>query len=219
MVVCRPLTIVPLGLALLVLGGLPATLYADPPGNQAKTPKVDGSSEEAPLTATDKLSMEEQRIADKFLHLDAVLERTARLTEANDPRRAALMQKARRQIREKMITLRFERLVIQLRDDKLSPAMENQKILCQDLRTLLELLMSENRAKRIEAEKARIRRYLKHINRIIRKQKDIQGRTTGGAAALVKDRAFHGNPVPQRELSARDQRRGVTRLREGLLLG
>ena len=40
--------------------------------------------------------------------------------------------------------------------------------------------MSENRAKSIENQKARIRDYLKQLGVIIKQQKDIQGRTTGG---------------------------------------
>jgi hypothetical protein len=64
--------------------------------------------------------------------------------------------------------------------DQLSRALENQAELDQDLRVLLELLMSENRAKSIENEKACIREYLKQLGVILRQEKDIQGRTAGG---------------------------------------
>jgi len=43
-----------------------------------------------------------------------------------------------------------------LRKEQLSRALEDQTEVDKDLRALLELLMSENRAKRIESEKARI---------------------------------------------------------------
>ncbi len=135
---------------------------------------------ETDVTESENLSLRQQHLAEQFRHFDAVLEQIARLTEATDPRRAALMRKARQQIRETMIEVRLDSLVDQLRRDKLSTAIENQKIVDQDLRNLLELLMSEDRAKRIASEKARIRNYLKRINRIIRKQKDVRGRTAGG---------------------------------------
>ena len=61
-----------------------------------------------------------------------------------------------------------------------SRAIDNQAELNQDLRALLDLLMSENRAKQAELEKARVREYLKQVNEIIRQEKDIQGRTAGG---------------------------------------
>ncbi len=42
--------------------------------------------------------------------------------------------------------------------------------------------MSENRSKRLESEKARIREYLKRLSAMINQQKGIQGRTGGGEA-------------------------------------
>ena len=104
----------------------------------------------------------------------------AELTAASDPRRAALLKKAVAQSKEQLISVRFERLVELLGKDQLSRALENQTDLDQDLRALLELLMSENRAKTNEAEKARIREYLQRINTLIKQQEDIQGRTAGG---------------------------------------
>ena len=79
-----------------------------------------------------------------------------------------------------MINVRFEQLAELLGKDQLSRAIDNQADLSQDLRTLLDLLMSENRAKQAELEKARVREYLKQVNEIIRQEKDIQGRTVGG---------------------------------------
>ena len=41
-------------------------------------------------------------------------------------------------------------------------------------------MLSEDRSQRIQDEKALIRKYLNHLNGIIRDQKDVQGRTIGG---------------------------------------
>ena len=104
----------------------------------------------------------------------------AELGAATDPRRAALLKKAVAQSKDELIAVRLDRLVDLLDKDQLSRALENQTEVDRDLRGLLELLMSENRAKRIESEKARIREYLKRISGLIKQQKDIQGRTAGG---------------------------------------
>ena len=64
-----------------------------------------------------------------------------------------------------------------LEKDQLSRAIENQTQLDQDLRSLLEMLLSENRAKRIQSEKARIREYLKRLGNILKQEKDVQART------------------------------------------
>lgn len=129
---------------------------------------------------TDRLALEEQRLAEKYKHLEDVLLRMAELTAATDPRRAALLKKAVAQSKDQLIAVRLDRLVEMLGKDQLSKALENQSDVAQDLRAILELLMSENRGKHIENEKARIREYLKQIGGLIKQEKDIQGRTTGG---------------------------------------
>ena len=104
----------------------------------------------------------------------------AELNAVSDPRRAALLKKAVAQSKEQLIGLRFDRLVELLGKDQLSRALENQTDLDQDLRALLDLLMSENREKTVKDEKARLREYLKAIGILIKQQKDVQGRTAGG---------------------------------------
>jgi hypothetical protein len=123
------------------------------------------------------LAAEEQHLADQYKHLEDVLLRMAELTASEDPRRAVLLRKAVAQSKEQLISIRLDRLVELLGKDQLSQALDNQKEVDGDLRSLLELLMSENRAKHIENEKARIREYLKQLNAIILREKDIQGRT------------------------------------------
>ena len=49
----------------------------------------------------------------------------------------------------------------------------------KNLQAILELLLSENRSKRIESEKARIREYLKRLEGIIKQEKDVEARTLG----------------------------------------
>ncbi len=164
------------GLAALATWTGAALLQAQPKPDRAAERPV----KEAEPSPADKLALEEQRITDKYKHLEDVLLRMAELGAATDPRRAALLKKAVGQSKEQLIAVRFERLVELLGKDQLSRALENQTELDQDLRALLELLMSENRAKRIESEKARIRGYLKRLNGIIKQEKDVQGRTAGG---------------------------------------
>lgn len=141
---------------------------------------VETPTKDAELGPADKLALEEQRIAEKYKHLEDVLLRMAELSAATDPRRAALLKKAVGQSKEQLVAVRLERLVELLSKDQLSRAVENQTEVDQDLRALLELLLSENRAKHIENEKARIREFLKRINGLIKQEKDLQGRTAGG---------------------------------------
>lgn len=141
------------------------------------------STEAAPTEAQPgpnaELTVEQQQIADKFRHFEEVLLRMAELSAGTDPRRAALLRKAVAQSKDRLISVQFESLVALLEKDQLSRAIENQDAVNVDLKTLLELLLSEDRGRRIESEKARMREYLKRVNEIIKQQKGIQGRTAG----------------------------------------
>ena len=65
-----------------------------------RLPRAAGAAGVAPASASeppspaDKLALEEQRIAEKYKHLEDVLLRMAELSAATDPRRAALLKKA-----------------------------------------------------------------------------------------------------------------------------
>ena len=132
-------------------------------------------------TAADKLSVDQQQIADDFQHFQDLVLRMAELSQWNDARRAALLKRTFHQSQEKLIGVQFESLVELLEKDNLARAIENQENLHQDLEALLDLLLSEDRARRAESEKARIRQYLNRLNRIINEQKSIQGRTAGAS--------------------------------------
>jgi hypothetical protein len=158
----------------------PALAQATKDRVKAKAGGVAGAAKEPEPSPAEKLSIQERRIAEKYKHLEDVLLRMAELNAVSDPRRAALLKKAVAQSKERLIGVRFERLVEFLGKDQLSRALENQTDLDQDLRALLELLMSENRGKTVKDEKARLREYLRQLGVIIKQEKDIQGRTAGG---------------------------------------
>jgi hypothetical protein len=140
-------------------------------------PEPSNEKPAADAASADKLALEEQRIADKYKHLEEVMLQMAELSAQTDSRRAALLKKAIAQSKDQLIAVRIERLIEFLEKDQLSPAIENQTQLDQELRGLLEMLLSENRAKRIQSEKARLREYLKRLGNILKQEKDVQART------------------------------------------
>ncbi len=206
--------------------GVLALLAALVSGIRGAEPQEPGPAEASPAPAddgvpqpgtpepdpADRLSVDQQQIADDFRHFQDLMLRMAELTQWTDPNRAALLKRAVRQSEEKLLGVQFESLVELLEKDSLSRAIENQDNLRQDLEALLELLLSEDRARRAESEKARIRQYLKRLNRIINEQKGIQGRTAGTAPPgpladeqqkladktddLAKDIKDHEEPAP-----------------------
>ncbi len=174
------------GLLAAVAFLLPAFAWAQVDGDDSPpsaAPAADAAAskaaEKSNLGPGDTLAMEQQRIADQFKHVEEVLLRMAELVAPTDPRRAALLRKAVAQSKERLIAVQFDTLVGLIKKDQLSRTIANQQDLDRDLRALLELLLSENRAKQIESEKARIRQYIKRLNELIKQQKSVQGQTGG----------------------------------------
>jgi hypothetical protein len=157
-----------------------AVLHAQNKAPAAEKPNATIDAKDAAAqNPADKLSAEQKRIAEKYKHIEDVILRMAELNSQTDPRRAALLKKAFEQSKENLIDVEFERIGELLSKDQLSRALENQEEVNKNLQAILELLLSENRSKRIESEKARIREYLKRIEGIIKQEKDVEARTLG----------------------------------------
>lgn len=166
------------GLALVLVAACCQPLRGadSPPAGKGKP--AESAAAERPVG---ELADSQRQIAEKYERLEQILLRMSELTAGADPRRAALLKKAVAESKQRMIGVQLKSLVDLLAKDQLSPAIEGQESVDADLHELLELLLTENRSKRIESEKARIRQYLKQLNEIINRQKDLQARTTGGA--------------------------------------
>ncbi len=173
------------------MAAMPASISAAQPSGRPPA-MVSGSkppAKPAGVSPAEQLSQEQQHIADQYRHLEEVLLRMAELSASTDPNRSALLKKAVGQSKEQLIASRLNQLVQLLKNEQLAPALENQAALDQDLQSLLQLLRTENRRKRIGQEKARLREYLKRLNRLIQQEKDLEGRTAGGddAPRLVQE--------------------------------
>ena len=143
-------------------------------------PSADASKDDRPAAApaqTSELASGQRQVSERFRELEKLLLRMAELTAPTDPRRAALLRQAVAQSNERDLDGRFVELIKLLSEERLSAAVKGQGQVRDDLHKLLELLLSEDRSKRIENEKQRIREYLKRVNKIIKEQKGVQGET------------------------------------------
>lgn len=158
------------------LGGVLVMFFVS---HLAKAQEVDSAR---PAAGQTKLSDEQIAIAEQYKRFEAVLLRMAELTAATDPRRAALLRQAADQSKNRGINDRFDSIV-KLLQNKLpaATAITNQEELQKELASLMELLLSENRQERLASEQARIKEYLKRVNKLIKDQKVVQGQSAGKA--------------------------------------
>lgn len=155
----------------------PAADKAKTPGTAESAPNGAAPSNDLPLiTSQDVLSRRYKRFEETLMKLAEVLRKT-------DPDRAALLVRAIGRSREDLNYERMIRVVELLKQEKFGDAIETQGELMSQLQGLLDLLLSEDRAKEIAAEKARIEAYLKDLNKLIGQQKDVRAATERGEPA------------------------------------
>jgi hypothetical protein len=142
--------------------------------------KADAPAAKAAEKGESSLTAGQRQVAERYRELEKLLLRMAELTAPTDQRRAALLRQAVAQSKQRDIDHQFEQLVELLRQERLAVVVKNQGEVQQDLNKLLELLLGEDRSKRIESEKERVREYLKRVNKIIKEQKAVQGDTERG---------------------------------------
>jgi hypothetical protein len=155
-------------------------------------PGIVGRGQDKPAPrAVDQLAVQQGVVADKYAKLEKLLEEMARIEAVSNPKRAALLMQALRQSKENLTATKLNAIVRLLTQEQLKRAAENQQDVRKDLQGLLELLLSENRSDRLKSEQERIREYLKEVERIIRLEKSVQGRTEGGVPTdeVAKDQA------------------------------
>ena len=137
----------------------------------------------AEIDASVSLTDRQSRLADKYRELEEMLFRLEEFERSTNPGRAKLLREALSHGRESGIQLQMDALVRRLGDEQYKLALDGQSQVKTDLKALLELLQKEDRARRNASEQARIKEYIRELDRLIRKERSIQGRTEGGSAA------------------------------------
>ena len=129
------------------------------------------------LEPIDELAYQQSQLADYYKRLEMLIAKMAEVDALNNPGRSALLRQALKRAKDKHIGLQLNVLVKLLTDQKLSRAVEGQSEVATDLENLLELLLSESRPQRLQSEQARVRKYIKDVERLLRQQRGITART------------------------------------------
>lgn len=169
-----------LGTVLCGLGlcGVQRTLAQDaPPADAAPT------REPAASGSPDELTSRQQQIAKEYQRLEEVMLKMADFETANNPALAKLLRQAVAQSKSRFTARELEKIVELLATQRLKPALDSQSAVKTDLQELLELLLTASRPERLKNEQARVRQYIKDIERLERLERGIRGRTEGGADA------------------------------------
>ncbi len=141
------------------------------------------STEDSPeLEPAERLALEQQQLAAKYQRFEEVLLRVAELAVSEDPERAALLRRTVAQSKEDMIGVQLDEIIDQLKSNRLANAIKNQESLQGDLAMLLDLLLSEDRNKKLDERKQQVKEWIKQVNKLIKQQRAVQGSTESGGA-------------------------------------
>jgi hypothetical protein len=172
-------------LRLCILLASAAALQLSQASIQAQEPSA---VEEGPAAGDDLTSLE-ARLAERYDRLELLVARLAELSGSTQPRRAALLRQLVAKSRDRDVAGQFDRVIDALEQQSYSTAIDGQSALETELQRLLELLLQEDRDRQIESERKRVARFLQDVNKLIRLQRGVSGRTSGGdnAKELAED--------------------------------
>ncbi len=140
------------------------------------------AADEKDKTETEQITEAQSRLAERYKLLEEKLFTLYEYERDTNPLRSKTLKRAFLQSQEKMTALQLRTIVQLLNDANLKDAQARQNLVLDELRSLLELLESEDRGKRVRDELKRHQEYLKEIDRLLRMQRGIRGQTEGGAA-------------------------------------
>jgi hypothetical protein len=133
------------------------------------------------MADTDALAKQQGSVAERYQRLEELLLRLADVEAAENPERSALLRRAARQSRDKFVLERLRTASESLRNQEFQKAVDNQDGAQAELTSLLKLLMSEDRSKRIRDEKERYAKLIKDLKRNLNNQRSARARTENGA--------------------------------------
>ena len=132
---------------------------------------------------TSLLSETQSQITNNYAEIEMLMLRMAQFDQAKNPRRSELLKQAFALSKDRDIQIQLEAIVRSLEKDRLRQAIDGQRQAQKDMEALLELLQSENRSDRLKDEQARIRDYIREVERLERMQRSVRSRTEGGLDA------------------------------------
>ncbi|GAA5506241.1 hypothetical protein [Novipirellula caenicola] len=120
-------------------------------------------------------------VASRYERLEELLLRLAEMEAAENPERAALLRRAARQSRDQFVLSQLRDATEALQNQRFQEAVDKQKGAAEGLQGLLQLLMSEDRSKRIRDEKERVANLIKDLKRVERAERSTRARNENGA--------------------------------------
>ena len=161
--------------------------------------------ETSPKNEVEQLRADQSKLANQYQLLEEKLFSLYQYERDNNPMRSKLLESAYVLSKEQMTTADLKQVVEWIKNAKYKDAESGQLQVIGELETLLKLLESEDRNKRVRDEIRRHQEYLKEVERLLRIQKSIraqtEGKTESGRLANAESRAANRAARLARQIS------------------
>jgi hypothetical protein len=149
-------------------------------------PKDDKSSAAIKEESRENQQMLERRFKDFEQSLLRLAQRLEKSSKPEDRQRAETLKKAIALVGDQGVDLKFKTLIEILQKPSTSlslteikEAMDQNKMLAEDIRAILALLMADNRDDQLKNEIKRLMELIKQLDKVIREQKIARAKTEG----------------------------------------
>ena len=129
------------------------------------------------LCSAQQLTEKQRALSDRYAQLEQIILRMSEVSASTNPKRAELLRKVLAASKDRLVSPRLDEVVRTLEQKRLTDAVSAQEGIEKDLLELLRLLESENRDQNREAEKERIKEFLRDLEELIHKEKTLKQRT------------------------------------------
>ncbi len=141
------------------------------------------------------LRLRQSEIATRYSRFEKTLLHLAEELRKSDPQRADLVLQALRKSKEYHVSRQMEEIKHLLTEDRekgaeiqFGEAIDRQEELVNHLKSILDLLQSEDRRTELEREQERIKNILKDVNRLVAREKDVRAMNERGEPTEVVQR-------------------------------
>jgi hypothetical protein len=133
-----------------------------------------------PAQAT-PLTDRQESVAQRYQRLEVLLLRLADMETAENPDRAALLRRAAKMSRDKFVLDKLQQAGKAISSGQYKNAIDSQTLASAELDSILKLLQSEDRSKRIRDEKERYKKLIADLKRNLNNQRSARARAENGA--------------------------------------
>lgn len=134
------------------------------------------------------LSESQEALAQRFAEFESMVQRMAEVMAKTDPERAMLLRNVFARSREHLLAARLKELARVLSSDELSDALKAQESLAAELDSLLDLLLSEDRGRRLRERRELIERLVRDVQAVQSAQRELRQQTERDASSAPAPR-------------------------------